>query len=1373
MPLNKTFKEQLINYISHAVVVCILLLAIPLESCSENISLPFSKSSAIQKIDSAQEKGSLEKDQTTLIDYSNVHIHNIPSTSTVNDLSNDSEKTDRSRNLSDPAEGIQGIRGIFEREKENNLELQKKLETKIFKINSKGYTIRFYNKNGEWVAKVINNNKEEYNLPAFLNEEEIKYLIYYVSTNTRSIQVILPTKSEGGYVYVGGALGGMKRKEPEKTSSPDREEEEDRSVPQKPNIDNKLAISNLENVATNPLPVRRSRLSLGFRREPKPKENNNSSPKLTTSTATTTSSTSDILDKKRKIEQKEKEKNVPITKAQETTPRVVSRLKLRSRTKPELGEKDNNLSSEPPTSITAMKSSTSDISDKEREIEQKEKGKKDDKKAIKSTRDLYYGDDDITEYIEAFLRHNSTYKYFQNNNYLLSLKVDGVYPIPDKQDNLEYIVAVSPAIDRAGLTARGTGGDISGINIDYWLDKNTHPKDDNEEVLENIVKFKPKSADNQSVELMQFVADLERNGRRLEFIRDILGEINDNNVENIIVRFQTELDKIKNSKRDLFDELMPFFLKQESSHAKILIPYNINEFHWLTGEICIHRKDNNYEVEIFAHDPMGGGQMEDENFEKLQSAIKKRIKDYNSQAQVTCKNKQSPYSHKRQVPGDDSSCGVIVTNELIDRITSAIQSNSYLVGVPDLRKAHIDLIKNFEPEKSFIERNRRKLQYILASKKETESSKKENEIKEKDQEKPDHKFKSPEDGEAHYQRALKYQKEKGIRKAFEYAIKAADKGSTEAKRMVSDLKEEGEHIFQEAEKLLDESIKEKKEGIFQQKIKEAITKYGNAAYLGNKPAQEKLIKLRDGSNGMKYNKVILYVIKKSESAEKSLTTLQNKYRYQSQNNQLLSKDHPLKLSDLIIMELDLQKAPQRIEWGGSLPRRSLLYKPLFEMPATEKYEDTVMSIDLAAKGSDETAYCVAKRYNDYYFILEVGGLGGDYIIDKEKRLPVLPEMLDKITRVVKKYNVKLIRVENNKDASYEIDLRRHLAENFIQARVKGYHQGAELADNIKSKKQNEKEDKTAKKKAKDIGKATRIISSLEELLKNHQIIISKNAFLDDINSVPQNNFNYKLFFQLELVKIPPDTSSGRHDDRLDATASAISYLYKKREKEKATEKGLTASNNYLGLAKFYSQKKKLTTGQTKLEYARIAYRNYKLGYKRLDTSDFKDDLDFQAPAIIRNRDMFLCECEMGWLQVKYLDKEQKGIKNLEKAVKDKFDRAEYRLAKIYLRKGNNEKGLEYLKQAAGRNAKAQYRLAKMYLREGNNEEGLRYLEKVVQKALQARDLLVKLKQDKQAKKRKQEYLDEQAFNLSKSAYKLALILFDATSSTETVSSKRR
>lgn len=853
MPLDKNFKNQFINYTTHAVIVCILVLSIPLESCSENISFPFSKSSAIQKIEPTEKEDFSEEVQITSIDHSNTsYIYDLYSATTINNLSNNSEKADRNREEFDlfSKKDIGDTRILPREEKENTVKTQKQLEERTFKTRKGGYTIRFYKRSEKWIAKVTDYDKKEYDLPAFLSEEDIKYLIYSVPTTISSIQVILPTTSKEGYVYVGILVGGMKRKEPEK------EEEEDSNVPQEPSTNNKSAISS-SSTASAP---RKRPLSLKLGKKPElkkvqpntekeEKEDSNVPQKPNTNNKTSIV-ISDIITK--------------------TRPASTGRLSLsRNRNKNTELNKIKQESQLTQTSPITAPSSTATISNEERRTEEKRKEKADDEKAggtlgssIKFPEDLYYGDNDITDFIEIFFKNHSIYKYFQNNNYLLSSSIDTFSPIVDEQDRRAYIVAISPAIDRTGLSRTQnlrTGGTASNTNIDYWLDKSTHPKDTPEKLLEELLDFDLSLERNPYGALLAKIEEVQPNSDRVKFIDKIVEETGEG-VEKIIAGFKRKLDEIKQSKhnKDIFDELMPAFLKGDASYAKVLIPYNLTQSHWLTGEICIHREDNSYQVEIFAHDPMGGGKMEDETFNKLQSAIIKRIKECDSKALVTCVNKQSPYQARRQALGDNTSCGIIITEEIIDRITGAIKPTSYPIGVPDLREQHINFVKHYKPKAAFLSRNEPKLAYIkakerrltdgdsLQAEEEPITIKQEGTItqvgigmseygsslsgafnKKKISATPFISFKlsSQElqaDREILYKNALKCREENNVRKALEYAIRAADKGSTEAKRMVSELKKEGENIFQEAEKLLAEGIKEKKEKYFNKKLKELL-----------------------------------------------------------------------------------------------------------------------------------------------------------------------------------------------------------------------------------------------------------------------------------------------------------------------------------------------------------------------------------------------------------------------------------------------------------------------------------------------------------------------------------------------------------------------
>jgi len=98
---------------------------------------------------------------------------------------------------------------------------------------------------------------------------------------------------------------------------------------------------------------------------------------------------------------------------------------------------------------------------------------------------------------------------------------------------------------------------------------------------------------------------------------------------------------------------------------------------------------------------------------------------------------------------------------------------------------------------------------------------------------------------------------------------------------------------------------------------------------------------------------------------------------------LSDKDrYPLKLSDLMVMSCDPEVAPEKVVYG--------IMKPLIDLPnvglAGDKYyapEDTigrtaysgsVLAIDPAGRGQDETGYAVVKMLNGYLYVTDAGGL---------------------------------------------------------------------------------------------------------------------------------------------------------------------------------------------------------------------------------------------------------------------------------------------------------------------------------------------------------------------------------------------------------------
>jgi hypothetical protein len=150
----------------------------------------------------------------------------------------------------------------------------------------------------------------------------------------------------------------------------------------------------------------------------------------------------------------------------------------------------------------------------------------------------------------------------------------------------------------------------------------------------------------------------------------------------------------RDDRKDVFEELMPVMLLEENSKAKILFPYNITNTHWLTGEIIIEKNLDTISIKIYMHDPYGGGEISDDQFLVLHTALQKRIQESGLNI-VSITKEPSSFSNGRQNKSDGTSCGVIVADEIVKRIKndSLNISSSYSVGVEELRLSQLSFLK--------------------------------------------------------------------------------------------------------------------------------------------------------------------------------------------------------------------------------------------------------------------------------------------------------------------------------------------------------------------------------------------------------------------------------------------------------------------------------------------------------------------------------------------------------------------------------------------------------------------------------------------------------------------------------------------------------
>jgi len=228
--------------------------------------------------------------------------------------------------------------------------------------------------------------------------------------------------------------------------------------------------------------------------------------------------------------------------------------------------------------------------------------------------------------------------------------------------------------------------------------------------------------------------------------------------------------------------------------------------------------------------------------------------------------------------------------------------------------------------------------------------------------------------------------------------------------------------------------------------------------------------------------------------------------------------YPLKLNDLVVMDLDREMAPEKIAWGNApdvviqgLPCVGLngdrYHRPIFVSKEFVPYKGAVMAIDPSGRGSDELGYAVVKMLNGYLFLTAAGGLRGGYT----------EENLTKLCEVAKDQKVNRIIIESNfGDGMFNQLLMPYLNKIYPCT-----------VDEVRHSKQKE----------------LRIIDTLEPIMNQHRLVVDRRVIEQDAH-IPQDlamndALSYQLFYQMS--RITKERGSLRHDDRLDALSIAAAY----------------------------------------------------------------------------------------------------------------------------------------------------------------------------------------------------------------------------------------
>lgn len=223
--------------------------------------------------------------------------------------------------------------------------------------------------------------------------------------------------------------------------------------------------------------------------------------------------------------------------------------------------------------------------------------------------------------------------------------------------------------------------------------------------------------------------------------------------------------------------------------------------------------------------------------------------------------------------------------------------------------------------------------------------------------------------------------------------------------------------------------------------------------------------------------------------------------------------YPLKVSDLIVEELDMHETSTKWSWANGIQQRlqdipcvamkgDMYYAPLSRSPETMPYTGTVMAIDPSGRGKDESSYAIMKSLNGYLFLMDVGGFEEGYS----------DLTLTKMAQLAKFWEVNEIVVEANFGDGMFTKVMTPIFSKIYPCAI----------TEVKNTKQKE----------------LRIIDTLEPVLMRHKLIVNRSVIENDYRRY-ETNQAYSLIYQ--MTRMSRDKNAIAHDDRLDAVTMATSY----------------------------------------------------------------------------------------------------------------------------------------------------------------------------------------------------------------------------------------
>jgi hypothetical protein len=262
-----------------------------------------------------------------------------------------------------------------------------------------------------------------------------------------------------------------------------------------------------------------------------------------------------------------------------------------------------------------------------------------------------------------------------------------------------------------------------------------------------------------------------------------------------------------------------------------------------------------------------------------------------------------------------------------------------------------------------------------------------------------------------------------------------------------------------------------------------------------------------------------------------------------------SEKHPLKLKDLILMDLDNEMAPIKVAWTNDPDKKAKeleaggfdgdhWFRQDYRSPEMANYSGTVMAIDPSGQGTDETAYAIVKISHGLLFVMDVGGYVDGH---GDKTLSAL-------AKKAALWGVNDIIIEKNYGGGmFDSLLKPWLIKEGLNREQEVITGGGD-PETVRRGKIDEEF-----KGWNNMQKEMRILDVLVPVVRSHKLIFSADLVRKDWIQQDRDP-SYSLVYQ--FTRMQKVKGALRHDDRVDALSMAVGYYTERlaRDQDKELEK---------------------------------------------------------------------------------------------------------------------------------------------------------------------------------------------------------------------------